>query len=70
MIAKIKSLTAKQVSAAVVAAAIFGGVGAVGVSQAAPAGKPTKEQCAAAGFANYGQCVSEWAQNKGYGYDG
>ncbi|HSX32940.1 MAG TPA: hypothetical protein VLF91_01240 [Candidatus Saccharimonadales bacterium] len=35
--------------------------------------KPTKEQCAAAGFTNYGQCVKEWAHNKnhpGNGYGG
>lgn len=39
---------------------------------AAPADKPTKAECEAAGFKNYGQCVKEWAQNKnrpggGYG---
>jgi hypothetical protein len=40
---------------------------------AAPADKPTKAQCAAAGYSNYGQCVKEWAQNKnrpGGGYGG
>ena len=42
---------------------------------AAPAGKPTKAECQAAGFKNYGQCVKEWAHHKnppghGYGYGG
>lgn len=40
---------------------------------AAPADKPTKAECAAAGFKNYGQCVKEWAHNKnhpGGGYGG
>lgn len=35
--------------------------------------KPSKQQCAAAGFKNYGQCVKEWAKNKnhpGGGYNG
>lgn len=47
-------------------------IGASGFALAAPADKPTKEQCNAAGFKNYGQCVKEWAHNKnkpggGYG---
>lgn len=68
MISKIRAISAKQASIAIAAAAIFGVVGAVGVSNAAPAGKPTKEQCAAQPqYKNYGQCVSEWAKNKGYG---
>jgi hypothetical protein len=47
-------------TAAVVAAAGFAG--------AAPEGKPSKAECEAAGFRNYGQCVRVWAQNKsGYG---
>jgi hypothetical protein len=66
MIAKLRALTAKQIAIAVSAAAIFGVIGATGVTNAAQASKPTKEQCAAAGFTNYGQCVSEWAKNKGY----
>jgi hypothetical protein len=40
---------------------------------AAPSDKPTKAECEAAGFSNYGQCVKEWAQNKnrpGGGYGG
>jgi hypothetical protein len=35
--------------------------------------KPSKSQCASAGFSNYGQCVKEWAHNKnkpGNGYGG
>ena len=46
-------------------------VGVAGLAGAAPADKPSKEQCAAAGFTNYGQCVKEWAHNKnkpGNGY--
>lgn len=47
-------------------------IGASGFALAAPADKPSKEQCNAAGFKNYGQCVKEWAHNKnkpggGYG---
>lgn len=34
-------------------------VGTTGIAAAAQASKPTKEQCAAAGYKNYGQCVSE-----------
>lgn len=46
-------------------------VGAVTMAGATPDGKPTKEECAAAGFSNYGQCVKEWAHNKpGSGYGG
>ena len=44
-----------------------------GFAAAAPNGKPTKEQCKAAGFTNYGQCVKEWAHHKnhpGGGYGG
>jgi hypothetical protein len=51
------------------AAAAVAMIVAVGFANAAPAGKPTKEQCAAAGFRNYGQCVSQWAHTKGYGND-
>jgi hypothetical protein len=35
--------------------------------------KPSKQECAAAGFKNYGQCVKEWAHHKnrpGGGYGG
>lgn len=40
---------------------------------ATPTHKPTKAQCEAAGFTNYGQCVKEWAHHKnhpGGGYGG
>jgi hypothetical protein len=51
--------------AAIAATAV---IGATGIVAAAPNTKPTKEQCAAAGFENYGQCVKQWAQGKkGYG---
>jgi hypothetical protein len=58
--------------AAVVASAI---VGTTGFAAATNMGnnKPSKQQCAAAGFKNYGQCVKEWAHNKnhpGGGYNG
>jgi hypothetical protein len=38
-------------------------------------GKPSKEECRAAGYTNYGQCVREWAHshnpnNPGHGYGG
>lgn len=72
MISKLRALTKKQIALAVVAASLFGTVGAVSVSQAAPAGKPTKQQCAQMGYSNYGQCVKVWAQGHGYagfGYD-
>lgn len=42
-------------------------VGATGVAQAAPDGKPSKEKCAELGFSNYGKCVSEWAKSHGGG---
>lgn len=42
-------------------------VGTAGVATAAPADKPTKEECASAGFVNYGQCVREWAHDRGQG---
>ncbi len=48
-----------------VAAAV---VGATSLVAAQPAGKPTKAFCAAHGFTNYGQCVKEWAQGRGYGH--
>lgn len=66
MISKLRTLTKKQIALAIVAASLFGAVGAVSVSQAAPAGKPTKEQCAQMGFPNYGQCVKVWGQGHGY----
>ena len=54
--------------AAVVASAVVGTTGLV-AADALHTGKPTKEQCAAAGFKNYGQCVKEWAHKQG-GYHG
>lgn len=66
MVSKLRALTKKQIALAVVAMSLFGTVGAVSVSQAAPAGKPTKQQCAQMGFSNYGQCVKVWGQGHGY----
>ena len=48
--------------------AIAGVIGGVSFAQSATADKPTKEECANAGYSNYGQCVSEWAHNKNNGY--
>lgn len=47
-------------------------IGTTGIAAAQTADKPTKAQCAAAGYSNYGQCVKEWAQggNPGSGYGG
>lgn len=46
-------------------------IASISVASANPSGKPTKEQCETAGYANYGQCVSDWAKNKsGYGGGG
>ncbi|HVI69720.1 MAG TPA: hypothetical protein VM581_04675 [Magnetospirillaceae bacterium] len=67
-----QALTSKRVGSnklilGFLAAVISVVVGTTGVAQAAPAGKPTKEQCAAAGFKNYGQCVALWAKTHGGG---
>jgi hypothetical protein len=48
-------------------AAITALVGTVGVVGATPIDKPTKADCEAAGFKNYGQCVREWAKERGHG---
>jgi len=45
-------------------------VGTTGISMAAAQNKPTKAECAAAGFKNYGQCVKEWAHQHGGGHGG
>lgn len=55
--------------AALASAAVIGTAGMAG----ATAGKPSKAQCQAAGYSNYGQCVKDWAHNKprpGNGYGG
>lgn len=40
----------------------------IGMANANPHGdKPSKAACEQAGYENYGQCVSDWAQNN-YGY--
>ncbi len=71
---KIKNqlLTKGVFAIAVVAiAGIVGGVNyasAQSQNSAGASGKPTKAQCEAAGYTNYGQCVKVWAQDKsGYG---
>lgn len=67
-----QALTRKKVGShkfvlGIVAAAISVLVGTAGVVQAAPADKPTKAECAAAGFSNYGACISQWAKGRGGG---
>ncbi len=56
--------------AAVVASAIVGTTGLVAAQSTNNSDKPTKEQCMAAGFKNYGQCVKEWAHHKNHGGGG
>jgi hypothetical protein len=56
----------RKLSMAFAGAAAAGVVVTAGIAGAAPDGKPTKAQCEAAGFTNYGQCVREWAQGRGY----
>ena len=44
---------------------------ASGFAAATAPNKPTKQECLAAGYHNYGQCVKEWAHHKnkpGHGY--
>ncbi len=55
--------------AGLAATAIIGTTGLVAAQQT---DKPSKAECAAAGFKNYGQCVKEWAHHKhhGGGYGG
>jgi len=59
--------------AALIASAVVGTTGLAAAHGMGNSDKPSKEQCAAAGFKNYGQCVKEWAQHKnrpGGGYNG
>lgn len=58
--------------AAVVASAIVGTTGLAAATSNNNSNKPSKAQCAAAGFTNYGQCVREWAHGNrpGGGYNG
>ncbi len=59
--------------AAVVASAVVGTTGFVAAQGMGNGDKPSKQQCAAAGFKNFGQCVKEWAHHKnrpGGGYGG
>lgn len=45
-------------------------VGLAGVAGATQGDKPSKADCATAGFTSYGQCVKEWAQDKNNGSNG
>lgn len=45
-------------------------VAITGVAGATQGDKPSKQECATAGFTNYGQCVKEWAQGKNKGNNG
>ena len=59
--------------AAVVASAVVGTTGLAAAHSMNNGDKPSKGECAAAGFKNYGQCVKEWAHHKnhpGGGYNG
>ena len=53
-------------AAAFVVTAIVGATSFAAAQTTGNGDKPTKEWCSAQGFANYGQCVSEWAHSKGY----
>ena len=70
MISKLRAMTKKQLILMVAALSMFGVIGASSMTMAAPAGKPTTQQCAAAGYSNYGQCVRQWGQGNGYGGNG
>lgn len=66
---KNEMLTKGLIAAAIVA--VTGVVGGANLVQAQHEDKPSKEQCAASGFRNYGQCVRVWAQDdSGYGNSG
>jgi hypothetical protein len=74
LIAIKKSATSKLALGAVsfVALAIIG-TSSVAGAMSPSISKPTKAECTAAGFTNYGQCVKEWAHHKnngGHGYGG
>ena len=56
--------------AALVASAVVGTTGLAAANSLGNSDKPSKAQCAAAGFKNYGQCVKQWAKHKGHGYGG
>ena len=58
----------KRILIAVIGFVVAAVVGVVSVVSAQTTDKPTKQWCAEQGYTNYGQCVSSWAQNKGYGY--
>lgn len=56
--------------AAVVASAVVGTTGLAAAHGLGNSDKPSKAQCAAAGFKNYGQCVKGWAKLKSHGHGG
>lgn len=64
-----KSKVSKKLIGGFTALAATAIITAGGFAAAAPADKPTKEQCQKAGISNYGQCVKDWAKNK-HGYGG
>lgn len=66
---QIRALTTKRAglnkfTMGFLAAAMAVVMGTAGAAQAAPAGKPTKEDCKKE---NYGKCVSDWAKKHGGG---
>lgn len=57
--------------AAVVASAVVGTTGLAAATGNGNGDKPSKRECAAAGYTNYGKCVREWAKHRpGGGYNG
>ena len=43
---------------------------ASGLAGATSPGQPSKEDCVAAHYTNYGQCVKDWAHHKPHGHPG
>jgi len=63
-----KKLTPSKLALGFLGAAMTTLIGFAGIANAAPADKPTKEWCEQHGFKNYGQCIKQWAHNRGGGY--
>jgi len=71
---KLKEGAARKLATGTASLLILTAIGVPGIAGATPShhqqAKPTKAQCAAAGFKNYGQCVKEWAHGKNHGGGG
>jgi hypothetical protein len=61
-----KKISPSKLVVGAVVAAMTALVGLAGVA-GATSDKPTKQWCNDHGYKNYGQCVKEWAHNKGHG---